>query len=114
VSWYFFLKLLDIKRREKEKPQQYLEHFQSASRPRQVDFYARVNTASTLSHRWHHKEAVASNHLLENYKKFDDSYDKQTACDVWIRFRWAPKITNVILLLTNFKVQVILIYLVLA
>ena len=70
MSWYFFLKVIGSwgKGREKKKPQQYLEQFQSASGPRRVNFFARVNTASTLSHRWHHNEAVASNHLLENYK----------------------------------------------
>lgn len=94
VSGYIFLKLLDIKRRKKETPQQYLEHFQSASRPRRVNFFARVNTASTLSHRWHNKEAVVSNHLLENYTKVRRQV--QTArSDVWIRFQWAYKITSV-------------------
>ena len=51
------------KREKKKKPQQYLEHCQSACRPRRVNLFAGVNTASTLSHRWHDKKAVASIHL---------------------------------------------------
>jgi hypothetical protein len=48
------------------KPQQYLEHFESACRPRRINLFARINTASTLSHRWHNRKAVISIHLLEN------------------------------------------------